>query len=980
MYNIDDIFILRENKFKLKMFFEFLTKDIKDLKSEDFLFYSDIFKYINPEFSIFLKTIDNKSINFNTYKTIYKYLNRFCFRTTPVADNTCVYLVENDNKKLLNKFYDKIGGYRYKISYEWLYKVVDLLEKDTYILDNIKLRFNKSCYKKFNVISNFSYIRDNKNFIELISTSVLDYILNVYKNKFYLNDVVKDLVKKYEIDESIVKKYIYTLIDEGFIITEFRLSPFKINLENIISILKKINYDKDFISILDKIDYILHELNQINSDIVKKDILEKELLRVVSCKNSVSFFKVGKCKYNFDLIKNNIEQFINFLKELMILDNETSYIKSLKENFLEKFGTDSFVSVRLILDDFLGIYNKESNDVNTLSFKAEIFKQKLKDLITICVKNNKKTLDISKIKIQKMENTEEISPDSSFGISFYIKNGTLKLSNMTGSSTSFASFNRFSFYKDKLEKFYLNEEEKNSENYIIVNVSEIIYDYRLNNVSGNVNFYQNFFSNGVFDTGKIYLDDLYVGYDEKIDRLIIVSKSLKKRVKFVSDSMINPTTYSRNIKFLLDISYGYEYHLLEVLNLINDLDVSYMPCIKFNEIILYNERWKLKYFYFDFSNFENFKLSFNSICKKYKLSRYVYLISIDRRIFFDLENNASLRVLYNTLNTNEKNLFLNDVVFEKCDINFFNEYNEICLNEIVCSVVNSEKIVYKNDKFKFDNFIDLDTFTNNIKISKKYSYVKIYSKKNLIEDYVLNELHGFLYKNNFLEEMKFWFYIVYFDKINGYHLRLRVKRKDENKLKEFSNMLFEKGFISDFIFDKYIFEYVRYGGETIRELSERIFNLDSEICIKAILDKLQKNICLFSIFNYFTSFYSEDEFLGIYKIYVDKNKFKKEYRENINDIKDSFGKNLDIFYKNKLKKITILVKEYRVKLDYLEKEEILTNSKFDIIRSIIHMNSNRLLLTRDIEEKYLYFVLHFIYENINRSKFNVGDRFKYGLY
>lgn len=312
--------------------------------------------------------------------------------------------------------------------------------------------------------------------------------------------------------------------------------------------------------------------------------------------------------------------------------------------------------------------------------------------------------------------------------------------------------------------------------------------------------------------------------------------------------------------------------------------------------------------------------------------------------------------------------------------NYFKDNTEH-INEIVIPFLNTTKYNYEF-KVNKNSFVDFKEYNSKLKNSKDYCYVKIYSKKNLLKDFVVPKLFEFLEENQVFTLNKFWFYIVYYDDFGGDHLRLRVKSKEKVLLQKFVSNMLNSNLVSNIIEDVYVDESERYGSTVLIKKVEEIFNLDSIFSINANVYNKQDDMILISTYNYFTSFYSESEFERMYIDNIDRNKLKKIYRDmesHIEELLLNFNK-LDSNSKNLLEKISYKIKMYKDAVELCEERDELTNSKFDIVSSIIHMGFNRMFFDRNKEEEYFYVVLHYIFKNINKSKYVNKEGLRYGLF
>lgn len=646
MYELYDVSVLRRTTLPVGYFWDFLKFD-DIVPNKNIFVMMDKLYGINNEFYRFLKKQSNNICiekDFNTYKSLYKYLNRLCFRTTPLYDSSIVCTIITDPLKNLDLDTIDYKPYFYcKASYDWIYSLVDLIEEDENVLFCLKAKINNYCYCRNDIIVNLDSSSSDVQCSEtFLKTSVLDYIFTNYTEEFLLDDLFNDLTSMYSSrGDKFIKNFIKTLVQKKVIISELREVPVNINLDYIVNILKKIKNNK-YVYEVERINKFIKLINFKKLNIGYCEKLLSMMSAVCRVKEPLIYFLKDSVSGDLSNVYAEINEFVKFMTKNVITDNETMRLKFIKDKFISKYGSNVAINIRLVLDDIFGVNRdiKVEYNIKQLTSSANYFKQKIIDSINSAIVLGNDYVDISDISISKKiyeldSDTKDFFPlSSSFSLSFYIQNNQLMLSNMIGSNLGLNFFNRFKEVEDSfLDKFYELEEYYTENSYLIVQISELLRNYKINNVADNSSTYSNIFCKGGFSPGKFSLEDIYVAYDTNLDRLVIISKKYNKRIKFVLDSMLNIECCSEIVKLLLDISYGYEIHLTELINIISDIELPYIPTLKFKNIVVSNETWKLSSSYFEIDSFEKFEKSFFELKRKFKIVRYIYLLEGDNFCF-----------------------------------------------------------------------------------------------------------------------------------------------------------------------------------------------------------------------------------------------------------------------------------------------------------------------------------------------------------
>ena len=231
------------------------------------------------------------------------------------------------------------------------------------------------------------------------------------------------------------------------------------------------------------------------------------------------------------------------------------------------------------------------------------------------------------------------------------------------------------------------------------------------------------------------------------------------------------------------------------------------------------------------------------------------------------------------------------------------------------------------------------------------------------------------------------FFLRYSDEL-GEHLRIRIKCKDEEKaymhlsiINKWIRELMDMEMINNVMFDTYFREINRYGGKELIDFCEQIFFKDS-VTVEKLLrnDILNDEKELEKVYMIGISFILKnltkdlDDMFCLIDTVEFQNKYRKEYRERSRQyvqyvqvvLDEKEGEYLDIMEEHIQEKRVL--NSFAEKMDSQIGEGKNTNSRENIVFSIIHMYCNRLTGIRAYEEKYLELVRNALYQIVQQRK------------
>ena len=567
-----------------------------------------------------------------------------------------------------------------------------------------------------------------------------------------------------------------------------------------------------------------------------------------------------------------------------------------------------------------------------------------------------------------------------------------------GSKTAGRTFGRFSIYSEEFAEVVhnINDEERKvrNSNVEICEVEFLPAVTRDGNVTRTLSYREKeltvFTNSNKDEDHNIHLKDIFIGIDN--NKFYAKNNKTGKYVVFESNNMYNPMLHPNALRFLKNISEDEgRRSCLEFPWAFVYAQYRHIPQIKFNNIIIQNERWKInkQEMAIKKDGFEEFKNKFIEAVSMAKMPKYIYIVEADNRIKLNLDKAISLRIIYEEFKKN-KDL---DLVFERLEDGqdiVFNDGNPY-VSEIVVPLFRKNE--EKENTVEFNKeYIPLEK--HNIIPFDGWLYLKLYCNENREEELIA------FYILDFAEEIKEkygiqYFFIRYADPKP--HVRLRFKGSQTMLyqimplIMEWCSKLYKDRIIGDMNLSVYEREIERYGGIDLIDQAERIFFTDSLI-VENILNLKRtgqlaidiNKIAIISTIMYITNFFDMyDEQLDFVGVNYHSNEFMTDFKKQKNELleicgiennwleltKSEEGKLLF----NILSSVNEEIEIYKKKINEKNQNKVFKNG---IVTSVIHLHCNRLIGTdRNLEKKLMAFVESIFYAKkyiMKRNEDNAG--------
>ncbi|WP_160675925.1 lantibiotic dehydratase [Clostridium sp. C8-1-8] len=1021
-YKLLKDFAIRVPAFPINACESFASEDcIEEVLKDNY--FKEAIKVASPSL---YDSIKKQKFNGSVNNVVMKYYSRISTRTTPFGlfsgvsigsfdDNTAVsYDDDNFNKRIrvdyewLVKLIKKIEiDYKgYKAFY--LYTSRNICEYGNKIENPVITCFNH--YKNNESYKGKCYINNKPN---------IRFILSILRDGARYDDIQEVFRRKnLKVANSVLDNLLEELIKNEYIYTEIR--P-KINesspLDYILERLKTNRFQIEFLQELYKVNLLIKQYNSLKKSegLALLDEIQNLMANIIENKSYIQVDITNPFKIKLgENIKAEVSELVNFLAHFNGKLHVEDSLSIFKENFGEKYGHYREVPLLEAIDPIYGVgYDEEKGEeeggkyLNKDILKNNFIKRKIIDAI----KNNSDVIlyddDIDEIS----EKTKaECFPDSmELNLSILAESISevnsnrykLKLGANYGSLGAGKSVGRFYDVLKDTSNMYkeikLEEDTLLSEDFIKCELISLDIDPRSTNVSISNNFrdFQINIANLPVEGEKpnIDINDIYIGLEN--DALYLKSKKYNKKLIVTTNHMLNTLRSGKICKLLRDISEGCNTVMpFSIINYIYMLDLDYTPRVIYKNTVLISKSWRIRKS--DFKeplSYKNFLKKFYQFKLKYDIPDLLYIRNDDLMLLIDLKIDSFKEILFNEFNKQDRKY----IMLQEADLNYtwISNNGQYYANEFVFQVVKNKNLLkdkllninniyptmsnYKDNKNRI-----VDNEIRNFGIFNEWIYLKIYHNKSRTKEMLSTKVSALIDVLKKEELISKWFYIQYKDE--KHHIRLRLKLNDTEKnyvqvlkiLRSFEKNLINDGLAEKLVLDCYEREIERYGGIKVIEHAEDVFEKQSYMALEFLkltnlskintVDEIEFGVMvLISLMDYLGIDYMTQ--LNIFNTIIDKDFMRKEFSENRKKYIALYNEYIGLTEDNLEKpigKILVLsiesIKGLGVQVDKVDKEFELTNSKLDILLSLMHMFCNRLYgIDEKKKKKVLAFVRHTLY-------------------
>ncbi len=893
--------------------------------------------------SLLESMITGKGNNKNCSISLIKYLNRASTRTTPYGLNAFVSQGEFTNCK------DKINSFNtinYKknllLDYEWIVGFLKNAEKE--IGKSLRITISNTLEINDDLVLNnwIDCFHDEKvylqNHVLIKKQKPFNILKQVIFNKFEtIENLINCICSEYsDIETEIIHQYILKLLENGFLISDLRLSSLEErNIENLIRVLKKYEIElKNYIDALKliKVDFETYNTSTVGMGTeIYLNIIQR-LNQIYKVDNTVSVDLIhNQIIYMDEKIKEDILDYINFLS-IFCENDYCLYDYYMK--FIEKYNYNA-VPVSIVFNEIKGIGMPKKQGRKFNCFNKYLYKI------------NSNTLDLSDVIVDdRIEKNQLLKTQFEIALNvFKNDNGYYYVTTpLIGSDMAYKSLGRFYKVRESIK----SEIEDDYDNV------ELLYHPKKSRILNVLNcyseskYYLEYGTNTeIRDKISLDINDIYVCPIN--GKLRFINIKTGRIIHFTINNVTNLNFAPEFFKGIATIEQCAKINIFSLFEQIAETFKNSIICPKivYKNFIIRPFEIRLKKDDFICDNEIKFKSKILKLLKKYNLCTRVYFGSEDNYLLLDLSQSINMEILRKQLMTkgyinirevyfNEDNVLLHD----------FNE-NNAYINESVFQIKYKSKT--KEKLLNKDIYIE--------KRDTDWLSIKLYMNEVFMDFFIVNHLETIV--NKIVDKnITNWFYIRYKDPKSHIRLRIQLKGKEDvliSKIKKYLSDFEKKGIINCYIIDEYIPEINRYGGVNLIYRVEELF-IESTIISKKILNKTYKDlharyklyfIWTLNLIEIVSKYYDIEELMSIYKKYYQRNININKLRKYIIVNYTSNQKDEDFQW------IQQISKTFNMKIDNMLPELINQHNSKDIILSIFHMNYNRVFTINRVKENEL---------------------------
>ncbi|MBK9286011.1 MAG: lantibiotic dehydratase [Sphingobacteriaceae bacterium] len=851
-------------------------------------------------------------------------------------------------------------------------------------------------------------------------TVYLTYILEASENGLTITDISKLLICD-DVTEGDALAFIEELIDSQIIVSEIEPSTTGLNFFDVIltylhKIKSRINDTtlNELTSALDEINNKLKALDEnISNPITFYRYIFDRLKMVLPNLNEVNLFQTDLFKRPIHAtldssIQESIEKALQFLVKICP-PTENTTLQGFKQRFYDRFY-DAEVPLLLALDNETGIgyperdntgINRLIEDINfpkqgNTSNKIEWGKLQtvLHELLLEAVTEKKKIVKINYDDFKEVDYSGDTLP-STFSVLFKILDpitNKIEMSSAGGNSAA-NLLSRFSMTNETLNTILKDIVVYEEEVFSGKILAEIVHlpENRTGNILARPSLrkYEIPFlaKSHVDEEYKINMKDLFLRLSG--NRLVLFDKRLNKEI---IPKLSNAHNYKFNslpvYHFLCDLQTQYfdRENITFPWGVLSNL-FEFLPRIEFDNVILSPAIWQIAEADINklkdkLNTYQDKVNAFFDIKSRIGLPDRFLIVDGDNELLIDCKNQVSLKTFLELIK-GRTSIALNEFLFDNNSSCVKDTDNKCFTNEFISTVFNQSHLKNNLNERLPENFSTPKKIFN---LGSEWLFYKIYCGVKTA-DFVLTRSIKSIVEKLFSQDLiDKWFFIRYSDPEP--HLRLRLHIKNTLRIGEVlkvmndeMNSLTEQNLVSRLITDTYFREIERYGDTSIDHV-EQLFFYDSEFICEILArltlpdsDQKRWQIGLLSINTLLNDFgfdleqkYDLIESLRVK--FFKEHKGDKRLKINI----DTKYRKLKVGIENVLKdqfqnqkgfQFIRPLLDQRSKLNFLSIEQIcdlerakkLNVDVADLLASIMHMNLDRLFMSKNRANELLVYEL-----------------------
>lgn len=1022
-YESSNFYMLRNPSFPIECY-QNSIQDTNDLKMKESILVASKSLY---------ESLDNiENISNKTRTSYIKYQIRSTTRPTPFGLFSGVSLGTFGDRTDITLKDVSYHKKRIRVDMEWLRELIKNIQNDENVIPFLWIKFNEQSYEKGDRLFNSYMALNGEHGKNDICSSVrytnpvksVQSICAEYRKFNYVAEII--MKENLNTDQKKVEKFLIDLIKSEILLTNLR--PPLINTDPflyLLNILKEIDSAQKYVSQMKEIREKIERYNNTKLG----DGIDIYINMVSIMKKLAESNHYLQVDFNINAVENTLsnkiakqaEKVAGVLTRLAPNSYEASELSSYKTDFVEAYGYDAEVPILQMLDEDIGIGSpvgyqnppsRRSRNVGEVCSKIKKLRSLIQNKLLTCEDQIVLTdADIENIMKEEKEFTYYQVHRS---IELYLEviassfpdidNGDflLHLSGCRFSVGAGKSFGRFSdlIMQDTCfhDELFVNDSEQRENNEIIAEIHEFPTKSRSSNVTLNRNPYEYqiaLSTNICEEKTNIPITDIYIGLDDETDLFYAKSRSLNKRIQIKSSHMLTTFNGSNAYRFLREIAIDGRANIGNVIAELELEGFNHLPRILYDKTILRPAQWRVRQEDLDSLIPEEF----HKWKEEHRIPPLVYYLVGDNRLLMDMDNVFHVHLLLEYLKKT-KEILLTESIHELKALIVKDIEDQKYVNEIVVPLY-----LRKEHKKQLNKVIPekLITKTNPLQCylqpeervlfpgEENWLYMKIYGYNNRAEEFLGEEL---------VERVQLWkqekmiekhFFIRYSDP--EIHFRVRFKKAEDITYETFlyeiymwSMKLKQRGLASKIVFDTYERELIRYGGKRAIIFAESFFDADSyvvELLMQAKRNKFEMNDDRIGLRGFLSL--AQGFGLTIYDIHnwLGYNSSENEYRELCKKNKESFLRTMmleEVECDQEEEQLLELfnlrnhaLKEYIRTIEALDEEGHLTTSKESVLKTLLHMFSNRFSGNNTWERKIYHILRYSAHAYIGYKKHRRGS-------
>ncbi|WP_068497120.1 lantibiotic dehydratase [Paenibacillus kribbensis] len=972
-------------------------------------------------------------------KALAHYMIRLSTRATPygVFAGVAMGSFESENKLVLGDLScnRKIA----RPDMQWLMDLVKGLERKRHVVEQVKVRTNPILYVSGSRVKlpYLNYIDHSDSTDEMKSSSIriskfVDYAIHCAKKPVPIKTLMNKMQEEFPtMNQEQLFDFLMKLIEQEFLISHLRpplsMRNSEMPFEYIKRQLASITGIDDLKASIQKIHNHIQQYNQTS-------VGEGEELYTNIC-SSINEMFPSKDPLQIDMetaitsatLSHDIAEEVAKAAEILWrLSNDVCnpHLETYRSAFIEKYGLHRQIPLLELLDEDMGLgappdykypVSKRSWEMPAANTDRD---KQLARWVAEAIKRGSIEIELTDEKIKKIECVpSDLMPPPSLEMYVTIaasdandlekKGYKLIVNPNSGDSGAGKAFGRFGPILNELAQGQISSiyeiQPDQDPNVIFAELIYLTINSRHSNVVITNRSCTHQIILGTNDytddrAATIPLSDLYVGCTH--NSFYLMSRSLNKRVIPVATNMLNYYRAPNIYRFLREIQQEGQRNI-SLFQWGNLSGFPFLPRIRYGNTILSPAMWSLNA---DMEAFQechtksDWSHAFERFRKEWSIPRYVYITIADNRLLMDTTHDFCISELYDKYRklSGSASLLLTECGFE---------WNEVWgestkghhIAEYVIPLVRMNGVVPSGLK----DLVQPSVMHNTISTSMmnayfpgdEWLYVKLYGMSEREREFIGNYLRPFCELAEKQKIIDQYFIVRYRDPDD--HVRVRFHGDAAMlcaqlipAIQSWANKLKQEGLLNQVVYDTYVPEAERYGGDSFIQLAEEIFAEDSKLASEFIFLQYNKklridleDIALISIVDmlnqWMPSLVKQVEWSQQKEWHNNHTKAFQKSRTwymSICDVSDQWSSlrayEYGEFMIERFQPRREKLKQYKESF-FQEKEETCGDGPLlDIMESFIHMHLNRLLGTdRAKEAKVMSLLSHALYHLNHAQKY-----------